>query len=464
MVHFSRQYYPVQSVILFAGETLLIVAGILLAAGPRFGGGDYLFADFGGLLLRALVITGACQLTFHYGDLYDLENISSPLNLALRLLQSLGAVCIVLAAIYYFIPDLTLPRGVFFIGVTLAGIFVYAWRYLCHMIFLTKKWAQRVVILGTGNAAEEVARVILDKNDSSIELLGFVDKDAGQVGRVILNPVVIGTYAQLRGIAEENMPLTVVVALDERRGGLPFEELLACKMKGITVEDNINFLEKLCGKLMVESLNPGHLIFAEGFRKPKYLMIVRRLIDIALSLAGLAVFSPVFFLAGILIKLDSRGPVFFKQERVGENGHIFKIYKFRSMRKDAENLTGPVWADENDPRITRVGKCLRKFRIDEIPQFWNVLKGDMSFIGPRPERAHFVAELTRKIPYYGQRHSIKPGITGWAQIKYKYGATEGDALEKLKYELFYIKHLSPLLDLIILVETVKIVLFGKGAR
>ncbi|MFH1148232.1 MAG: TIGR03013 family XrtA/PEP-CTERM system glycosyltransferase [Pseudomonadota bacterium] len=459
MVRFSKQ-----SVILFTGESLLIVAGFMIANIIRFLGVDYLSIHFEDLFTRTLVITGTCQLTFHYGDLYDLDSIDSPVNLALRLLQSLGAVCIILAVIYLFVPGLMLSRDVFFIGMGLAAVFVYAWRYSCHSVFSAKKWAQRVVILGSGSVAEDVARIILDKKDSSVELVGFVDKDPNEVGRTILAPKIIGTNDQLCDIAEMYMPVTVVVALDDRRGGVPFQELLACKMRGIAVEDHLTFLEKLCGKLMVENLNPSHLIFSDGFKKPRLLMTIRRLVDVFFSFAGLIILSPLMFVVSIVVKLDSRGPVFFRQERVGENNGIFKIYKFRSMRNDAENCTGPVWAEENDPRITRVGRFIRRCRIDEIPQFWNVLKGDMSFIGPRPERPCFVKELTRKIPYYAQRHSIKPGITGWAQIKYKYGATEGDALEKLKYEIYYIKNLSPFLDLLILFETVKIVLFGKGAR
>lgn len=252
--------------------------------------------------------------------------------------------------------------------------------------------------------------------------------------------------------------------MDDRRNGFPLNELLTCKMQGITIEDHSTFLEKLTGKLMVENLNPSHLIFSDGFKKFKIMLTIKRLAEIFLSLAGLIILSPLMLLVSIMIKIDSQGPAFFKQERVGENGRIFNIYKFRSMRNDAEGHTGPIWARENDPRITRVGRYIRKVRIDEIPQLWNVLNGDMSFIGPRPERLYFVEDLTKMIPYYSQRHSVKPGITGWAQTKYPYGASEEDALEKLKYELYYIKYMSPFFDLFILFETVKIVLFGKGAR
>ncbi len=457
-------YHPIRSVVLFAGESLLILAGILLATMVRFTGVDYLLADFSDFFLRALLVTGICQLTFHYTDCYDLDSVDCPFSLALRLLQSMGVACIVLAVVYYWLPDLMLGRGIFFIAIGFMGIIVYAWRYLCRLVFQTKRWAKRVVILGTGHLAKDLARTILNKKNSSIEILGFVAKDPKKIGRVLVNPKVIASHDQICDIAERYMPVTVVVALDDRRGGFPLKELLACKMRGIAVEDHLTFLEKLSGKLMVENLNPSHLIFSDGFRKPKTMMAARRMIEIVLSLAGLIILLPLMLFVSMLIKLDSRGPVLYTQERVGENGEVFNIHKFRSMKDDAENGTGPVWADENDPRITRVGRYIRRFRIDEIPQLWNVLKGEMSFIGPRPERPCFVEELTKTIPYYGQRHSVKPGITGWAQVKYRYGSSEEDALEKLKYEIYYIKNLSPLLDLFILSETIKIVLAGRGAR
>lgn len=279
-----------------------------------------------------------------------------------------------------------------------------------------------------------------------------------------MSPKIVGTYDHLCDIAQRHIPATLVVAVDDRRDGFPLNELLTCKMQGMTIEDHSTFLEKLTGKLMVENLNPSHLIFSEGFKKSKIMLSMRRSTEIFLSLAGLIILLPIILLVAIVIKIDSPGPALFKQERVGENGRIFNIYKFRSMRNDAEGHTGPIWARENDPRITRVGRHIRKFRIDEIPQLWNVLNGDMSFVGPRPERLYFVEDLTKMIPYYNQRHSVKPGITGWAQIKYPYGASEEDALEKFKYELYYIKYMSPFFDLFILFETVKIVLFGKGAR
>jgi sugar transferase (PEP-CTERM system associated) len=255
----------------------------------------------------------------------------------------------------------------------------------------------------------------------------------------------------------------IIVALDERRGKFPLEQLLYCRLKGIRVDDGVAFTEQMAGKLSVENLHPSFLIFSDGFKRSAILKKLKRGLDILGSVLGLTVSIPVSLIVSIAIKLDSMGPILYRQERVGKDGEIFLLLKFRSMYTDAEE-NGPVWARVDDERITRVGRIIRKLRLDEIPQMLNVLKGDMSFVGPRPERPFFVDTLLNEIPFYSERHVIKPGITGWAQIRYRYGASKEDALQKLKYDLYYIKHMSTILDLIIILETIKIVLVGKGAR
>jgi len=256
----------------------------------------------------------------------------------------------------------------------------------------------------------------------------------------------------------------IIVALEERRGKLPTEELLKCRMEGISVEEGIAFYEHLTGKLLIERTYPSFLIFSNGFSKSTYHRVAKALMDYVLSSVGLIISLPIIALVALAIKIDSCGPIFYRQERLGRNGKIFKLLKFRSMKNNAEEKTGPVWAQENDDRITRVGKIIRKLRLDEIPQMINVLRGEMSFVGPRPERPHFVEQLERKIPFYVKRFGVKPGITGWAQIEYPYGASQNDALEKLKYDLYYIKNMSIFSDLSIIFRTVRIVLFGRGAR
>jgi sugar transferase (PEP-CTERM system associated) len=319
------------------------------------------------------------------------------------------------------------------------------------------------VIVGAGPLASNIAKEIAERADTGFNLIGFVTDDPESVEEKLANLSVIGNQSRILDIATKENVDRIVVALEERRGKFPDAQLLECKMKGIAIEEGIRFYEHLTGRLQVESLHPSSLIFSEGFKKSKLTMWTKRASEFALSLIGLTLLSPVILVLSLLIKIDSRGPAFYKQERVGEGGKIFKLIKFRSMVEDAE-ADGPVWAEKNDKRITRVGRRIRKWRLDEIPQMFNVLKGDMSFVGPRPERRFFVERLTKEIPFYDQRFSVRPGVTGWAQIKYPYGATNKDALEKLKYDLYYIKNLSLLYDLVIIFETIKVVLFGKGAR
>jgi sugar transferase (PEP-CTERM system associated) len=277
------------------------------------------------------------------------------------------------------------------------------------------------------------------------------------------SPVVVGNYKQISSICQKGGVDRIVVALDERRGRFPLEELLFWRLRGIPVDDGVTFSEYLAGKLSVENLYPSSLIFSNGFKSSSITRIIKRGIDISGSIIGLTLLFPVNLMVAIAIKLDSKGPIFYRQERMGEDGKKFRLLKFRSMRANAEE-NGPEWAKVNDQRVTRVGRMIRKWRLDEIPQMVNVLRGEMSFVGPRPERPVFVEQLEEEIPYYSLRNAIKPGITGWAQISYPYGASKEDALEKLKYDLYYVKHMSFLFDLTIIFETVKIVVLGRGAR
>jgi sugar transferase (PEP-CTERM system associated) len=274
---------------------------------------------------------------------------------------------------------------------------------------------------------------------------------------------IIGDFSQISSICREAQVDRIIVALDERRGKLPLDQLLECRLRGVRVEEGIAFSEYLAGKLTVENLRPSSLIFADGFRRSQIIKQFKRYIDIGASLLTLIFSLPCVLAISIAIYLESQGPIFYRQERVGQDGRVFFLLKFRSMRVDAEG-NEPVWAGVNDSRVTRVGKVIRKLRLDEIPQVINVLKGEMSFVGPRPERPFFTEKLTQENPFYSYRHTVKPGITGWAQICYPYGASKEDALEKLKYDLYYVKHMSPYMDFMILLETFKTVLFGRGSR
>jgi sugar transferase (PEP-CTERM system associated) len=271
-------------------------------------------------------------------------------------------------------------------------------------------------------------------------------------------------YKGLCEIAKDLRISKIVVALAEKRGALPTKELLKCRIDGINIIEGASFYEMLTGRLLVEHINPAWLIFSEGFHKSRLRRFIKRSLDLVLSLIMIITFLPVFIVIAILIKFDSPGPIFFSQERVGQNRKTYRIHKFRSMVADAEKKSGPVWANDDDDRITAVGRVIRKWRFDEMPQLWNVLQSEMSFVGPRPEREFFVKKLEEVIPYYGERFTVKPGITGWAQVSYGYGSSVDDAIEKLNYDLFYIKNMSIFMDLMIVMRTIKTVLVGKGAR
>jgi sugar transferase (PEP-CTERM system associated) len=293
--------------------------------------------------------------------------------------------------------------------------------------------------------------------------LGVVaEPDAASRGD-LLDCRILGDLEDLGQIIDEQQPDVIVVALSERRRAFPAKEILDCKLQGIRVEDWPTFYEKLSGKILIHNLRPSWLIFADGFARNRLMCIVKRLIDLLFAAFGVCVSLPLMGLVAVLIKLDSSGPILFSQERVGKGGKVFTLRKFRTMVADAEKDTGPVWAQTSDPRVTPLGKILRRTGMDELPQLFNVLKGDMSFVGPRPERPHFVADLERQIPYYRQRLAVQPGITGWAQVRYGYGATLADAIEKLQYDLYYIKNMSVFLDLLTILSTIHKVVFAKVA-
>jgi len=458
-----NQYVPLRKLTFFLLESLFILGMVILGAYLRFLGDPSGFHTYGYLVLKALLVVAVVQLSLYYFDLYDLKIFRSNFELAVRLLQSLGVASIFLAVLYYFFSFLTLGRGIFLISLAFMGAVIASWRMLYNHILKTRKLDQKIMIVGSGSLAKSIAKEIIEKQDTGFKVIGFITDNPERIGERLVNPSVIGDQSHILDIATRERVDRIIVALEERRGKFPEVQLLDCKMRGIPIEEGIEFYEHLTGRLQVESLRPSFLIFSDGFKKTRLTMWVKRVSGFAISLIGLTLLSPLVFIVSILIKMDSHGPVFYRQKRVGENGKVFSLIKFRSMVEKAE-ANGPVWAGENDSRVTRVGKWIRRLRIDEIPQMFNVLRGDMSFVGPRPERPFFVEKLREEIPYYDQRFSVKPGITGWAQIKYPYGASKEDALEKLKYDLYYIKNMSLLFDSLIIFETVKVVLFRKGAR
>jgi len=309
-------------------------------------------------------------------------------------------------------------------------------------------------------ASEMFAR----RHELGVEIVGFIDPDPARVGAPVLNPGVIGAIEDIPTIVRTRGVHRVVVSLADARGKLPMDKLLELRLDGVNFDHLASVYEEYTGKIAVENLRPSWLIFNDGFRKTRWLTATKRLLDVVSASVGLLVGAPIMGLVALAVRLTSPGAVLYHQQRVGRHNHVFTIHKFRSMREDAEATTGAVWASKaGDVRVTPIGGILRRTRLDELPQLWNVLKGDMSLVGPRPERPEFVGQLSKEIPFYGQRHIVRPGLTGWAQVRYTYGATAEDALQKLQYDLFYIKHLSIALDLYIMIDTVKTVVLRRGA-
>lgn len=317
---------------------------------------------------------------------------------------------------------------------------------------------RRIVILGCGQLASDVYHTLVSRRRSTVEVVGFLDREASQFE----NSKVIGTYDNLCEIVEQFQVDTIAVCLEDRRSALPVQALLDCKTVGIEVVDGHQMYEEELGRLLIDQLRPSALIFSTGFKRRVLTMGMKRVVDVIISVLGLILTLPLWAFVAVLIKLDSPGPVFYRQMRVGLRGQPYMIWKFRSMHVDAEK-SGPRWAEKSDPRVSRVGRILRKLRIDELPQLYNVLRGEMSLVGPRPERPVFVEDLRKKIPYYDIRHTVRPGVTGWAQTQFRYGSTAEDAHTKLQYDLYYVKNMKLKLDMRILTETMRVVLFGEGA-
>jgi sugar transferase (PEP-CTERM system associated) len=451
-----NRYVSTRSLTVFAGELLLIFGSVALAASLQD------TPDLSGNLWKIGLVTVVCQLCLYYNDFYDLTLMQSTRELVVRLLQAVGAASIVLAALYFTMPDLMIGDGIFVSALFVFVIGILGWRLLFNQLTGSLKLQERVLVVGTGETARKVVRQILDQREFAYRVVGFIDDDASRIGERIVNPGIIGTPADMAALIARHQIDRIVVGLSDRRGKLPVEELLRAKMAGIRVEDATTTYERVTGKILIDDLRPSWLIFSDGFRVSRMTKWIKRSIDLTLALIFGILSLPLMLLTAIAIAIDSGRPILYCQERVGENGKAFTLCKFRSMRTDAEQGT-PIWARDGDDRVTRVGRFIRLARLDELPQFWNVLRGDMSFVGPRPERPFFVAELAKAIPFYQQRHAVKPGLTGWAQVKYRYGSSLEDAMEKLRYDLYYIKHLSVFFDLTIVFDTVKVVLFGKGA-
>jgi sugar transferase (PEP-CTERM system associated) len=445
-------------------ETVLILGAIAAAANIRLGSTEvWRLVEEESALLKALLIVFVCQLCLHYSDLYDdLRITRDRRELLVRIFQALGATSILLSLLYYLFPALILGRGIVMIAAAFISILVVGWRILFSWFAKQVGPRQRLLLVGTSAAGVALAKELHLREDMGIEIVGFVDSDISRVGEPVFNPGVIGTIDDIPELVRTLEIDRVVVSLADARGKLPMAKLLEMRMAGVTFHHMASVYEEYTGKISIENLRPSWLIFSSGFRKSMWREAVKRGIDVVAAVLSLLLLSPVLILLAALVRLTSPGPAVYRQQRVGLQGRLFNVYKLRSMRSDAEAESGAVWSRPGDARVTPLGRFMRRTRLDELPQMWNVIKGDMSLVGPRPERPEFVHDLATQIPFYGQRHVVKPGITGWAQVRYTYGATVEDAMEKLQYDLFYIKNFTISLDLFIIFETLKTVVLRKG--
>jgi sugar transferase (PEP-CTERM system associated) len=461
----ASRRFNIRTLLLIIAEALLIFWAMVMAAYLRLGWVDayYELNEKGGFV-KAGVVTLFCLAAFYLYDLYDFVVMHDRRELVLRLIQALGLAWVALAILMYVVPQLMIGRGVSLLALPLALVLMVTWRLAAHWLLGHPSMGERILIVGSGASAIEVAREVLERRDAGYRIVGFVDSRPELVGQSLINPRVLGTTDEMDEVIRREGVNRVVVAMAERRGQFPVRQLLDLSLSGdVAIEECASFYERLTGRVSLDMMRPSWLIFSGRGRQGRLSAVVRTAVHRAVALVGALLSLPIALLTAALIKLDSRGPVLYSQERVGKNGRAFRVYKFRSMRTDAEK-DGPVWASKSgDARTTRVGRVIRKIRVDEIPQFWNILRGEMNFVGPRPERPHFVRQLAEEIPFYDQRHLIAPGLTGWAQIKYPYGASIEDARQKLQYDLYYIKNQSLVLDAVIMFETVKTILFGRGA-
>lgn len=458
MVRLFNVYYPVRTLVLILGEMVIVCASFLAAAMIRLGPDSVLVLDYENGIYKLLAIAAIAMLCFYYFDLYDAERVPAGGETFFRLLVVLGILAFLLAGVGYFFPGFLMGNGISLLGLFILTFALMTWRTAFLWLISRPFLRERVYVMGSGERAQRLVASLRARPDLGLEVVGW----AGAAGNGSVTREQIAS--QLTALKETNAVDRVIVAMSDGRGKMPVRELLDLRLSGVKVDDATGLLEKISGKIEVHELQPSWLIFSEGFRLNYSFLFIRRMVSFCLALTGLILCAPLIPVIALAIKLSSPGTVFYRQKRVGLRGTVFTCYKFRTMREDAEADTGATWAKDDDPRITRMGKLLRKVRLDEIPQMWNVLKGDMGFIGPRPERPEFVSQLSEQIPYYNLRHIVRPGITGWAQIRYKYGNTMEDSRQKLQYDLFYIKNLSIGLDFWVLVQTLKVILLGRGAQ
>ena len=458
MVRLFHVYYPIRTVVLFAGEAALVSLSFILATFVIFRQDAVLILNYEGGLYKIAGVTAVALLCSHYFDLYENQRLASRGEVYFRLLLVLGVISFLLAGAEYAFPGIVMEHGVSLLGLFILTVSLLLWRAGYVWLVRQPTLRERVYVLGTGDRADRLVEALRSRTDLGMDVVGW----GGAIGNGSLNQE---EFASMLLAAKEKQHLDrVIVAMKDRRGRMPVRELLNLRLSGVKVDDATSLLEKISGKIEVDALQPSWLIFSDGFRVSRIYPVVMRGVCATLSAIGLAVAAPIMGLVALAIKLDSPGPALFKQTRVGQQGRLFTLFKFRSMKINSDDDGFCKPAVSGDARFTRLGGFLRRSRLDELPQLWNILKGDMNLVGPRPFVPSQEDECVAKIPYYWLRWTVKPGATGWAQIKRGYNATLEDNVDKLSYDLFYVKNMSFSLDLMIVFWTIKTLLLGRGGR
>ncbi|WP_263367326.1 TIGR03013 family XrtA/PEP-CTERM system glycosyltransferase [Edaphobacter bradus] len=458
MIRLFNVYYSTRTFVLLLCEALLAGGSFLLATAICLGPDTYLVLNYEYGALKILALTVLTLLCSYYFDLYEPQRISARWEIYFRLLLVLGFISFLLAAVLYLFPAVDIGHYVLVLGLVFLTVALFMWRSAYEWIIGHEIFRERVYVLGGGERARAVVETLRARKDVGMEVVGWGETALGKSERKQAFTSALAPFLAPKPVVDR-----VIVALEDRRGELPINELLKLRFHGVVIEEAATLLERLTGKLHLDSLRPSSFIYAEGFRIKPSQQIARRIVSTLAAATGLLLFLPFFPFVVLMVRLSSPGPIFFRQVRVGLGGKNFSVYKFRTMRTDAE-AAGAKWATKDDPRVTRIGRFMRKVRLDEVPQLWNVLRGDMGFVGPRPERPEFVPLLVEKIPYFELRHMIRPGLTGWAQVRFGYGSTLEQNREKLEFDLYYIKHMTLGLDLLIMFETIKTIIRRQGSQ
>jgi sugar transferase (PEP-CTERM system associated) len=463
MIRLFRVFIPASELALFVSEVLLIVASFVLAAFFALDFDPVVYLLYDGGMLRISLVAISIVLGMHFLDLYTKVKVKERILLAQQLCLVAGIAFLAQGLVSYVDPELMLPRQMMMWGTALTMGLIFVWRLVYSAFVLRVIGAQRILFVGANPVVAEITEELRGRPNIGLEVAGVLD-DARPEGEALNGAQVLGPISSLREVAGALKPDRIVVGLSERRDRMPVNDLLELRFSGYVIEEAAATYEVVCGRICTKELRPAQLIFSGEMGPRPGSIFYQSVMNTVIALAALIVLSPILLLAALAVKISSPGPVLYRQRRVGLDGETFTVYKFRSMFVDAEKATGAVWAQKDDPRVTPVGRVLRRYRLDEFPQLINVLRGDMSIVGPRPERPEFVRTLSEQIPYYRQRHCVKPGITGWAQINYKYGETVEDTIRKLEYDLYYIKHMSFSLDTYIIFHTLKTMLLSRGSQ